>query len=167
MTLTDLFAHLDDDLESGASAVVAHDGKFSDAASARRFMQAGKATVTLRSVRTGTRFTYRLTLSDDGGCFFVGVLNGSDNENAYKYIGRIARDIFWKGRKVARAGDISLDAPCMKAFDWAWTQIVRGSLPETLEIWHEGRCGRCARKLTVPESIATGFGPECAGKVGV
>jgi len=30
-----------------------------------------------------------------------------------------------------------------------------------LEIWHEGRCGRCNRKLTVPASIALGIGPEC------
>jgi hypothetical protein len=25
---------------------------------------------------------------------------------------------------------------------------------------------RCNRKLTVPSSIASGFGPECAGKAG-
>lgn len=34
-------------------------------------------------------------------------------------------------------------------------------LPEC-EVWHEGRCGRCGRKLTVPESIETGIGPDCA-----
>lgn len=31
-----------------------------------------------------------------------------------------------------------------------------------IEIWHHGRCGRCARPLTVPESIQLGLGPECA-----
>lgn len=35
-----------------------------------------------------------------------------------------------------------------------------------VEVWHEGSCGRCGRKLTVPESIANGLGPECAEKVG-
>ena len=34
-----------------------------------------------------------------------------------------------------------------------------------LEVWHEGRCGRCNRALTVPESIASGIGPECAKHV--
>jgi hypothetical protein len=36
-----------------------------------------------------------------------------------------------------------------------------GILGATLEFWHEGRCGRCGRRLTVPDSIASGYGPEC------
>ena len=35
------------------------------------------------------------------------------------------------------------------------------------EFRHEGRCGRCGRALTVPESIDTGFGPHCAAEMGV
>jgi hypothetical protein len=54
----------------------------------------------------------------------------------------------------------------MRAFDWMWTHLLRDAIPGMLEIWHEGRCGRCSRKLTVPESLKSGFGPECAGKVG-
>lgn len=33
---------------------------------------------------------------------------------------------------------------------------------DRVEVWHEGSCGRCGRKLTVPSSIETGLGPECA-----
>jgi hypothetical protein len=56
----------------------------------------------------------------------------------------------------------------MKAFAWTWSHIVGEVLPnEQLEIWHEGRCARCNRRLTVPASIASGFGPECAGKAGI
>ena len=33
------------------------------------------------------------------------------------------------------------------------------------EMLHEGRCGRCARRLTVPASVASGIGPECAKMV--
>jgi hypothetical protein len=33
------------------------------------------------------------------------------------------------------------------------------------DVHHEGKCGRCGRKLTVPESVKSGFGPECAGKI--
>lgn len=36
-----------------------------------------------------------------------------------------------------------------------------------IEVWHEGRCGRCARRLTVPESILIGIGPECAEIMGL
>jgi hypothetical protein len=34
-----------------------------------------------------------------------------------------------------------------------------------VEFWHEGKCCRCGRKLTVPASIASGIGPECATKI--
>jgi len=138
-------------------------GRFTSAESALAFVRAGKATVTLVSVKTGVRFTYRATAKDD--CIFVGLLNGPDNTSDYKYLGRIARGIFWAGRKSPRPGDISPDAPSARGFDWAWRHLVKGELPESLEIWHEGRCGRCSRKLTVPASIASGFGPECAGRM--
>lgn len=140
-------------------------GRFTDAATALRFMRAGNATITLRSKATQTRFTYRLRESDDKQCLFVGLLNGSDNESNYKYLGRISREVFWAGRKVPRDGDIGKDAPSSRAFAWSWQKLVSGTLPEQLEVWHEGSCGRCGRKLTVPESIASGFGPECRGKI--
>jgi hypothetical protein len=38
---------------------------------------------------------------------------------------------------------------------------LRKFLPECIEIWHEGKCGKCGRQLTVPSSIETGIGPEC------
>jgi hypothetical protein len=44
-----------------------------------------------------------------------------------------------------------------------WAHI--DDLPESLEIWHEGSCLRCGRKLTVPESIESGYGPECIKSV--
>jgi hypothetical protein len=166
MTFLDALQGLDGDLSEGEHHH-SHDmrGQLETAAAALKFMRAGKASVTLRSKKTGTRFTYRISVSDDGLCYFVGVLTGADNESAYSYLGRISRDIFWLGRKVPRPGDISRDAPSAKAFDWAWRALVKGQLPEQLEIFHEGRCGRCARKLTVPESIQSGFGPECLGKI--
>lgn len=141
-------------------------GKFADAASARQFMRAGKATVTLVSTKSKARFTYRLRVSEDGQAIFVGLLSGPNNEGDYKYLGRISRDVFWAGRKVPRPGDIGADAPSSKAFAWAWKALAQGSIPSSLEVWHEGSCGRCGRKLTVPSSIAQGFGPECVTRVG-
>ena len=140
--------------------------KFTDAAAALAFMTGGNATVTLVSTKTGTRFTYRLRANDEGDVFFVSLLGGPDNESDYRYMGRIARGVFWQGRKVPKPGDVGPDAPSSLAFKWAWERLAKGVLLDSLEIWHEGRCGRCSRKLTVPSSIASGFGPECAGKVG-
>jgi Family of unknown function (DUF6011) len=140
-------------------------GRLTSAPDATRFALAGKSTLTLVSVKTGARFTYRISAAPDGNAHFVGLLTGSDNTADYKYLGRISRGVFWLGRKIPRAGDISRDAPSAKAFDWTWRQLAKGELPESLEIWHEGRCGRCGRKLTVPSSIESGFGPECINHV--
>lgn len=132
---------------------------FTTAADARAFMAAGKATVTLRSKATGARFTYKIKASQDGNIHFVSVLSGPDNENTYSYFGYIRRGVFFHGGAKARAG---LDAPCVRAFSWTWGRLQVDRLPSEVEIWHEGRCGRCNRKLTVPASIANGIGPECA-----
>jgi len=141
-------------------------GRLETAEAALAYIRAGKATVTLVSVKTGTRFTYRVSAAPEGEALFVGLLSGPDNTSDYKYMGRISRGVFWAGRKIPRPHDVGASAPSSKAFAWAWRALSRGVLPDELEVWHEGRCGRCARKLTVPASIASGFGPECIGKIG-
>lgn len=131
-----------------------------------RFALAGKATFTLRSKRTGQRFTFKVSASDDGALHFVSLMTGSDNEESFQYLG-IIRDR-GNGPAFQRTAKsrISADAPSAKAFAWFWHHVAaRKAMPE-IEFWHEGRCGRCNRKLTVPESIASGFGPECVGRVG-
>ena len=153
MTLTDLEAH------------AGMHGRLDTAGAAAKFMLGGNATVTLRSQKSGTRFTFKIRANDDATAFFVGLLNGPDNESNYAYVGRIAGERFWQGRKVSKPGDVGCDAPSSKAFAWAWRAIAQGVMPDQLEIWHEGQCGRCGRKLTVPKSIASGFGPECITKI--
>lgn len=37
--------------------------------------------------------------------------------------------------------------------------------PTGLEVWHAGRCAKCRRELTHPDSIARGLGPICAGLI--
>jgi hypothetical protein len=139
------------------------------ASTARAFITAGNATVTLKSKATGAHFTFKVRRPDDdrpdNGFRFVSLMNGPDNTNSFAYIGYLkpspAGTVFFHGGAKARAG---LDAPGVKAWRWAWQHLVQNKLPEQLEVWHEGRCGRCARKLTHPASIASGFGPECAAR---
>jgi len=142
-------------------------GRLTSVEDALRYMLAGKATITLESLKTKARFTYSIRASDDGKCHFVSLLTGADNESDYRYLGRISGGgiTFWPGRKVPKPGDVGKDATSMKAFDWVWLKLQNGKLPETLAIWHEGRCGRCHHKLTVPSSVKQGFGPECVGRL--
>lgn len=127
-----------------------------------RFALAGRAVFTIRSKETGTRFTYRVRAASpaDRNCFFVDYLGGADNENDWRFIGSLLPRrnayAFFHSRK-AKA---SADTPVVVAFGWTWSHPDSSKL----EVWHEGRCGRCGRRLTVPESIASGLGPECATK---
>jgi hypothetical protein len=136
--------------------------QLTDSAVAMRFIMAGKATFTLVSRKSGQRFTYRVSAPRDGDespTRFVSLLRGADNTSDYSYMGTV----FNGNRFTATAkSKISKDAPSFKAFDWALRQLAAGTVPDTLEIWHEGKCGKCGRKLTVPESIESGLGPVCA-----
>jgi len=137
--------------------------KFKDTKSAKAYMLAGNARVTVVSLQTGTRFTFRIKRGK--GQFaphFVSVLTGSDNESDFTYLGTI-----FEGTKYVhgRKSPIRETAPSAKAFAWLWTTLhMLPYIPSNAECWHEGRCGRCARPLTVPSSIESGLGPECASK---
>lgn len=135
-----------------------HRHRMTDASAVCEFCLAGNARITLVSMKSGHRYTYRVKASKDGAVHFVSVLTGSDNEASYSYAGIIKNRSFKRTAK----SRIAADAPSMIAFMWAWERLEAGVMPTQLEVWHEGRCGRCGRALTVPESIERGIGPDCA-----
>lgn len=127
----------------------------------KSFALAGNAVLTLRSRKTGQRYTYRIRKHDTKDLWFVALLEGPDNVTDYKYLGVIEHD----GYRVTQKS-YQPQAPSQKAFRYFWDFAGNDcTVPACLEVWHAGRCGRCARRLTVPESIASGFGPECLGKI--
>jgi hypothetical protein len=127
------------------------------------FILAGNAIFTVRSKATQTRFTYKVQQSDPAKCrpgmmpvYFVSLLNGADNTGDFAYIGTIFAD----GFRVTRKSRVAASAPSAIAFSW----LMKHLEDARVEVWHEGRCGRCGRTLTVPESIESGIGPICATK---
>ena len=122
------------------------------------FIFAGKSTVTLRNAKSGNRFTYKVKRVKDKEIFFVSLMTGSDNEASFSFIGTI-----FDGNTFVYSGksQVSKSSVGYKAFCWVFNRLVTGGSLETVTVWHEGKCARCSRKLTVPESIETGFGPEC------
>jgi hypothetical protein len=143
-------------------------GRLEKPEDAQRFIFAGNAIVTLRSVKTGTRFTYKIAKKEEEGkndVFFVNLLSGPDNTSDYIYLGCFwGRDRAWRHDKKER---VAYDAPSAAAWRFFIKQLDGLSFHEALEVWHEGRCCRCGRLLTVPESVKYGIGPECAGKMGL
>src|SRR5690606_9525752 len=128
---------------------------FTDLQNVKSFLLAGKATLTIKSLQTGTHFTYKVKQSkDNNNIKFVSVLTGSDK---YEYIGYISYGLFNYGVK----SRIGKDAPSVKAFSFSFNRINLNQPHEMLEFYHNGHCGKCGRELTHPESIITGLGPIC------
>jgi Family of unknown function (DUF6011) len=119
-----------------------------------KFMFAGKSTFTVLNTKSDNRFTFNIKLSKDGNLFFVKVLSGPDS---YTYIGTCINGHFKHSKKSV----ISSDAQSVKVFDYIINKLKTNTLQDFIEIWHEGKCGKCGRLLTVPSSIETGLGPEC------
>lgn len=134
-----------------------------DPARTVRFMLAGDAHVTFQSRKTGQRFTYRVRVAEGASpSHFVDVLTGPDNGGSYEYLGCVFdRRAYAHGRK----SRIDRTAPSALAFTWVWSRLTAGEMHPKLAVYHEGRCGRCGRRLTTPESVETGLGPICAGKI--
>lgn len=133
---------------------------FEDMQSLKAYLFAGDATITLRSRRTGKRYTYRLRRSKDRRVVFLSVLTGPDNDRDYGYVG------YYRGgdtrfRRTAKSR-LSENAPAVSAWRWFERLMEGDRLSPDLEVFHDGRCGRCRRKLTVPESVQRGLGPHCA-----
>jgi hypothetical protein len=128
-----------------------------------RFVSAGRAIFTVSNPK-GERYTFRVSKKEGerGTVFFAALLTGSDNESDYTYMGLVT------GTSVRTTAKSAYPATAKPVAVLGWAlQVIDGkrTLPEGYAIRHEGRCGRCGRTLTVPESIDSGIGPECASRM--
>lgn len=132
--------------------------RISDAIDAARFMTGARAYFTLRSTKTGTRYTFKVKQpKDKSDVRFISVL---DSDNSYAYMGMVKNGKFGTTSK----SKVAETDPRFQAFKWTRDFLATGKFPSTLEFWHEGKCACCGRRLTVPASIETGIGPECIKK---
>lgn len=118
------------------------------------FILGGKSLFTFLNTKSENRFTYNVKKHKTDDIYFVSVLT---NPDVYQYIGVIKNKEFTHTKK----SKISKESQSVRVFDFVFSKLKSSSLPESIEIWHEGKCGKCGRTLTVPSSIQTGFGPEC------
>jgi hypothetical protein len=147
---------------------------------AREFIAAGRAIFTVSvpasfvaghpECRDRYTFQVKRTPATNGtSLWFINMLAGPDNSRDYSPLGclnvetgavRLVRstqmnDRSWPVKLIRRVMACLWEVANAKPED-----ILRAGF----EIRHEGRCGRCGRRLTVPLSIDTGLGPICAGK---
>ncbi len=135
----------------------------------KNFIIAGKAIFTVDNGK-GDHYTFRINKKEASGsypeAFFVALLSGPDNTSDYSYLGML----------VPQTGEVRLTAKSRYKEDTVPVKVIRWALkkvwtdqefPQGYAIYHEGRCGRCGRLLTVPSSVESGFGPECASVLGI
>lgn len=142
------------------------------------FITAGRATFTVEPTvkfcevqNAKPHYTFKVsrkdsTYSRSGYVYFVSLLSGPDNTSDYTYLGLLEEN-----------GDVRLTAKSAFGEDTNPVKIVRRVVKALFEgrgeqivaagwkVHHEGACGRCGRALTVPQSIESGIGPECAKKM--
>ncbi len=134
------------------------------------FIFAGKSTFTLEvpdefktKYCTKPHYTFRLIKKDD--IFFAQLLTGPDNTSNYSYIGIVKNGELLHTKK----SFVSKDSLPFRFLSRILYNAVNGTLEEVEKkgfvLHNEGRCGRCGRKLTTPESCDLGIGPECFSRM--
>lgn len=135
------------------------------AAVGKDFILAGRAILTM--IGKSDRYTFKIRRADpteqnpNPSLYFVSVLTGP---TSWTYMGVLNPS---SGRLTPSKGSkVPTTDPAFVAAAWAFPAIFRhGRLPGG-QVLHAGRCGRCAKVLTDPDSIRSGFGPDCRQKVG-
>jgi len=135
----------------------------------KNFFSGGRALFTV-SKENGPKYTFRIDCKLDhtrkqfekNGPYFVKVFKGTENNNYkhYKYLGLYNSNIgkvFLTGKSLFSSNSVEF-----KTVNWAISTIFNGlPIPNGYFIQHEGKCSKCGRVLTTPESINNGIGPEC------
>jgi hypothetical protein len=123
-----------------------------------KFIFGGKSFVTFLNTNTSNRFTYKVVKHKTDDIYFINVLTSPDT---YTFFGTYRNGQFKHSPKAR----ISAEAQSVKVFQFVIAKLATNTLINLIEIYHDGRCGKCGKQLTVPESLETGFGPECYKRI--
>ena len=123
-------------------------------------------TFTVQNRVTGEHRTFRIRTQKEDATFapgkrVVSLMTGSDNETAYTNFAFVTEDgiAVWSSKR--STGGYTAYAALL------WSLAVDGGFSQYAEKYSltaSKKCIRCNRKLTTPESLAAGIGPECAGR---
>lgn len=125
----------------------------------REYVFAGNAVFTIVSTATGNRFTYKVR-KQANDTYLISLLTGDDNMSAYTRIARYYTKSKIDGKPFVYLFSENREAPSRKAIMYFFYHLDN-PLYYGIKFYHEGRCGCCGRRLTTPESIERGIGPEC------
>lgn len=102
----------------------------------------------------------------DGRFWVISAMVGTDNVSSYSPFGVIFRQGAGFAFRWASESTIAKSDRTVEAFAKMWASFKNGVMPSELSFLNEGKCGRCGRVLTVPESRSRGQGPVCHSRYG-
>lgn len=134
----------------------------------RPFVLAGSAIFTIE-VPGDRHYTFLVDKVDPTDKFpnpawFAKLLTGPDNTSDYTYLGKL--DDFSGQLIMTSKSKLPADSFPVRLLNRILARVWCGDhdayMRHGYRTHHEGRCGKCGRRLTVPASINSGIGPECA-----
>lgn len=125
---------------------------------------AGRTTFTV-SNNKNKHYTFRIDKIKHYSRYIVKILTGPDNTSSYTYLGML-----WDESEtpvaLTQASKLNKESIPYRVFVFAQKVLSNHKkLPEGYSILPSGRCFRCNRKLTTPESIKANYGPECIKRI--
>lgn len=139
-----------------------------DLDSITKYLLAGKAITTFVSKKTGAHLTFRVTGKPEADRWEIESLTGPDNTRNFTPIAELRRvDGRFEFHRAPRFQATTNPPPSLVAFRWAayyLFEVEAPRVPALLEVHHSGRCSRCGRLLSTPESVRRGLGPYCAAR---
>ena len=149
-------------------------GRIKDYDSIRRFLLGGKASFTIQDKLNKVHVQLRLDTHWHNDKLYV--LKGLYGPLQYHWLGTVfVKQDGFIGFKLGKTAKASLEETRIKYFlallrrinaaHLSKTDATTEWIPKHIEFLHEGSCGVCGRPLTHPESIHTGIGPICSGRM--
>lgn len=127
----------------------------------RDFIFAGNALFTVVNEDTKNHVTIKIKKHKDEEIWFVSVLDAG----LYNTIGTLSIFLKTMVYKHSENSMISSNHRKVKVFRWFYTNFLdKQDKYPMIKVYHHGKCGRCGKKLTTPNSIKEGIGPVCGGK---
>ena len=122
---------------------------------------------TLENPARGTHVTFRVRRPKGFKTMLLDVMTGSDNESSYEYVGSMNRGLWIKPNtsKASANAQGKLNAVLWYMSNVRKAQAGEASAHSLVTLNHSGSCTCCGRTLTNPESLETGIGPICAGRL--
>lgn len=126
----------------------------------KSFILGGNALFTIKSNVTGNYYTYRVRRSTKKPNIYIIYLQAQQST----YCGYFS--IYNKSISYYRPKEKStFDQYSKQIIALLWTVKNSTKLSGKVDVFHEGRCACCGRKLTDPTSIERGIGPDCYRKL--